>query len=163
MGIQERWHNTFSKLVSKDEPNGRSCPQRKADESETDYLRRLSRIGKRYIPKSEEIYSVTFRRDTADPLPDAVVEKYSELVRQAIERNLYRTDNMQPNELREIMIVDENGLKWRHFVGPDCFVKGMGSPCRLVIDGLGRKHSWFTTMPPQGADAATRRAASGGW
>jgi hypothetical protein len=175
MGIQQRWNDTFSKLVSADEPNGRSCPPRRADESETDHLRRLSIIGKRYVPKSEQITAVKFSKNLPDKerLPDAVVEQYSEQVRAAVERNLMRTDNMRPHEMREMVIADQDGLKWHHFVGPDSFVKNPvdyntgypigGRPCRLVVDGLGRKHSYTTSMPPQGADAATRRAASGGW
>ena len=70
----------------------RSCPAQRADEAQVDYLRRLSRIGRRYIPAGEEIARVKFD----DTLPDEVVPKFSELMRAAVERNLYRTDNMQP-------------------------------------------------------------------
>jgi hypothetical protein len=99
-GAQASWDGTFAKL-------DRSCPVRRADESGTDYLRRLAIIGKRYIPKSEDIHGVTFRKDTADPLLDNAVPKYAEMVREAVERNLYRTDNMEPGELRAVMRVDE--------------------------------------------------------
>jgi hypothetical protein len=100
-------------------------------------LRRLAIIGKRYIPKSEQIHSVTFRRDTADPLPDAVVPKFAEQVRQCVEKNLFRTDNMRPGEMRAVMITDENtGMKQRWFVGKDSFVKAMSQPCRRVVGGL---------------------------
>jgi hypothetical protein len=133
VGAQARWDETFSKL-------DRSCPPRRGDESGTDYLRRLAIIGKRYIPKSEQIYSVTFRRDTADPLPDKAVPKFAEQVRQCVERNIMRTDNMAPGEMRAVMITDAStGAKHRCWVGPDSFVKAMAQPCRLVIGGLFQK------------------------
>jgi hypothetical protein len=125
MTIQERWDGTFAKL-------DRSCPARRADEAEVDYLRRLSRIGKKYIPRGEQMASVKFSE-----LPDEVVPKFSELMRAAVERNLYRTDNMAPGEMRAVMRIDENtGQKIREFYGPDSFVKAMGQPCRRVIGGL---------------------------
>jgi hypothetical protein len=108
--ITERWDATFAKIE-------RSCPARRADEASVDYLRRLSIIGKKYLPKSEQITNFTFR-----DLPDDVVPKFSELVREAVERNLYRTDNMRAGEYRAVMKVDENtGQKIREFYGPRPF------------------------------------------
>ena len=122
MTIQERWDGTFAKL-------DRSCPAQRADEAPVDYLRRLSRIGRRYIPKGEQMASVNFAE-----LNDDVVPKFSELMRAAVERNLYRTDNMEPGTMRAVVRVDENtGQKIREWIGP---VKSMGLPCRRVIGGL---------------------------
>jgi hypothetical protein len=150
MTIQERWDRTFSML-------DRSCPARRADEDSTDYLRRLSRIGRKYIPRSEQMASINFAE-----LPDEVVPKFSELMRSAVERNLYRVDNMMPGELRSVMVVDPNtGAQQRHFVGPQSFVKDSAyghQPCRKVtrISAPAGSTLW--------QDAAqTRRAASGGW
>jgi hypothetical protein len=110
MSIQERWDSTFAKM-------DRSCPARRADEAAVDYLRRLSIIGKRYLPRDEKITSVTFKT-----LPDNVVPRFSEMVREAVERNLYRTDNMAPGTYRAVMRVDEQtGLKIREFYGPRPF------------------------------------------
>jgi hypothetical protein len=124
-GIQGRWDATFSKL-------DRSCPARRADEAEMDYLRRLSRVGRKYIPKGEDIAQVSFAQ-----LPDAVVPQYSELMRQAVERNAVRTDNMRPGDMRAVMITDENtGMKQRHWYGPTSFVKNPlygHRDCRQVI------------------------------
>ena len=129
-GAQAQWDATFSKL-------DRSCPARRADESRPDYLRRLAIIGKRYIPKSEPIHWVKFGRDAADRLPDRVVPEFAEEVRQCVERNIRRTDNMQPGEMRAVMITDENtGMKQRHWIGPRSFVCDMGQPCRRVVGGL---------------------------
>ena len=96
MSIQERWDATFQKL-------DRSCPAQRADEAQVDYLRRLSRIGRKYIPRGEQMASINFAE-----LPDKSVPKFSELMRNAVERNLYRTDNMAPGEMRAVMRTDEN-------------------------------------------------------
>jgi hypothetical protein len=73
-------------------------------------------------------------RTRADERPDDVVPKFSELMRQCVEKNLMRTDNMAPGEMRAVMITDENtGAKHRCWIGPDSFVKAMSQPCRRVI------------------------------
>jgi hypothetical protein len=95
----------------------RSAPARRSDESAVNYLRRLSVIGKKYLPRSEQLTNITFR-----DLPDDVVPKFSEMVREAVERNLYRTDNMEPGTFRAVMKVDEQtGMKIREFYGPRTF------------------------------------------
>ena len=149
--IQERWDGTFAML-------DRSAPAQRADEDLTDYLRRLSRIGRKYIPAHEEIARVKFD----DSLPDAVVPKFSELMRQCVEKNLRRTDNMAPGEMRAVMQVDENtGQKIREWVGPDSFVRNPlygHLACRKVtrIAAPAGTTLWVDA-------AQTRRAASGGW
>ena len=72
-GAQARWDATFSKL-------DRTCPARRADESEMNYLRRLSRVGRKYIPLGENIARVRFD----DTLPDDVVPRYAELMRESV-------------------------------------------------------------------------------
>jgi hypothetical protein len=147
---QERWDVTFAKL-------DRICPVRRADESETNYLRRLSRIGRKYIPTGEDIAQVRFDHT----LPDAVVPKFSELMRAAVERNVYRTDNMEPGTVRPVMKVDEQtGLKIREWVGPESFVRNPlygHRDCRRVVR---------ITRPAAVSmyeSAAMKRAASGSW
>jgi hypothetical protein len=131
MSIQERWDSTFAKL-------DRSCPPQRADEASVDYLRRLSRIGRRYIPKGEQMASVNFAE-----LPDSVVPKFSELMRQRVEANIHRIDNMKPGELKSYIQTDENtGSKIRCWVGPESFVKSMGRPCRLVASFLTDRGPW---------------------
>ncbi|HZZ25518.1 MAG TPA: hypothetical protein VFE60_24515 [Roseiarcus sp.] len=150
MTIQERWDGTFAKL-------DRSCPAQRADEASVDYLRRLSRIGRKYIPKGEQMASINFAE-----LPDETVPKFSELMRAAVERNLYRTDNMVPGELRSVMVVDPNtGAQQRHWVGPTSFVRDPAvghRDCRRVtrISAPSGTTLWADS-------SATRRAASGGW
>jgi hypothetical protein len=110
-------------------PSTVRAPARRADESTTSYLRRLSRVGRKYIPAGEQIARVDFSE-----LPDATVYKFSEVMRQAVARNVTRTDNMPPGTMRAVMVTDENtGMKIREWVGPDSFVKSMGRPCRRVV------------------------------
>jgi hypothetical protein len=68
-------------------------------------------------------------------LPDEVVPKFSEMMRQAVARNITRTDNnMAPGTMRAVMVTDENtGMTFREWHGPDSFVKSMGRPCRRVV------------------------------
>ena len=65
-GPQALWEETFQKL-------GRSAPMQRADESDMDYLRRVSRVGRRYIPRGEEIAQVRLRLTR---MPDAVVPRF---------------------------------------------------------------------------------------
>jgi hypothetical protein len=125
MSVQERWDGTFAKL-------DRSCPVQRADESGTDYLRRLSRIGRRYIPAGEPIAKVRFDQT----LPDEVVPKFSEQMRQCVEKNLYRVDNMKPGDVRAVMRIDENtGQKIREYYGPRvAFIDDMGQIRRARLN-----------------------------
>jgi hypothetical protein len=121
-GIQARWDATFQRL-------DRTCPQRRADEDSTDYLKRLSRIGRKYIPKGEPLASVAFDRT----MPDEVVHKFSEMMRQCVEKNILRTDNMADGELRSYIETDPNtGAKIRCWVGPRTFVDGFTSAKRVT-------------------------------
>lgn len=115
LGIQTASDDTFAKL-------DRAAPVRRADEAPMDYLRRLAIVGKKYIPKSEEVHAGRRRR------PDFLGEG-----REAVERSLYRTDNMQPG-LRAVMRVDGNmGQKIREFYGPTSFVRDFSLPARRVV------------------------------
>ena len=119
--IQENWDTTFAKL-------GRAAPAQRADESTTDYQRRLGRVGRKYLPKHEELANLNFRE-----LPDTVVPKFSELMREAVERNIFRTDNMQPGEMRPVQRVDAGGSRSTEWIGPTSFVRELGTPCRRVV------------------------------
>jgi hypothetical protein len=107
VGPQALWEETFQKL-------GRSALAPRADESDLQYLRRVSRVGRKYVPIGEEICSVAFDHT----LPDAVAPKYSEMMRQRVEANLRRTDNLDPNDTnyRVVHVTDQNtGMKIREF------------------------------------------------
>ena len=84
-------------------------------------------------------------------------------MRAAVERNLFRTDNMQRGEMRSVMVVDpQTGAKQRHWIGPDSFVRDPlygHRDCRRVVRICAAGRDDFVGS----AQAATRRAACGGW
>ena len=146
-GPQARWDETFQKL-------GRTAPEPRADEGSMDYLRRMARIGRKYVPSGEEICSVAFDRS----LPDAVVPEFSERMRAAVERNMRRVDNMDPNDsnYRVVHVTDENtGMKIREFFRPRPFTDDFGTPCRRVT-----RINAPASMPLYSAD---RAAGAGFW
>ena len=57
------------------------------------YQRRLAELGSRYVPRGEQIAGVDFSQ-----LPNEVVPKFSEMMRDRVEANLRRTDNLDPND-----------------------------------------------------------------
>ncbi len=85
-GTHALWDETFQKL-------GRSAPPQRADESMPNYQRRLAELGSRYIPRGEQIAGVDFNK-----LPNEVVPKFTEMMRERVEANLRRTDNLDPND-----------------------------------------------------------------
>jgi hypothetical protein len=124
-GPQALWEETFQKL-------GRSAPMQRADEGDMAYLRRVSRVGRKYIPRSEEICSVAFDYT----MPDAVVPRFSEMMRSLVEANLRRTDNLDPRDpsYRVVHVTDENtGMKIREFYRARPFTDDFGLPARRVV------------------------------
>ncbi len=55
------------------------------------YQRRLAELGSRYVPRGEQIAGVDFAQ-----LPNEVVPKFSEMMRERVEANIRRTDNLDP-------------------------------------------------------------------
>ena len=97
-GTHALWDETFQKL-------GRSAPPQRADESLPNYQRRLAELGSRYVPRGEQIAGVDFAQ-----LPNEVVPKFSEMMRERVEANLRGTDNLDPNDLsyRTVLVTDAN-------------------------------------------------------
>ena len=123
-GPQALWEETFQKL-------GRSAPAPRADERDMDYLRRVSRIGRKYIPSGEEIAKIPFDYT----MPDSVVPRFSEMMRERVEANLRRTDNLDPRDpnYRVVHITDENtGMKIKEFYRARPFTDDFSTPCRRV-------------------------------
>jgi hypothetical protein len=123
-GPQALWEETFSKL-------GRSAPAQRADEGDMAYLRRVSRVGRRYIPAGEEIAQVPFDYT----MPDAVVPRFSEMMRARVEANLRRVDNLDPRDpnYRQVLVTDPNtGMKIKEFYRARPFTDDFSTPCRRV-------------------------------
>jgi hypothetical protein len=124
IGPVAQWDETFQKL-------GRSAPPPHADESDLQYLRRVSRIGRRYIPAGEEIAKVAF--DSS--MPDSAVRTFSEQMRKRVEANLRRTDNLDPNDptYRTVLVTDPHtNMKIREFFRARPFTDDFGTRCRRV-------------------------------
>jgi hypothetical protein len=124
-GPQALWDETWAKL-------GRSAPAPRADEGNADYLRRMARIGRKYIPSGEEIAGVAFDHT----MPDAVVPRFSEMMRERVEANLRRTDNLDPNDTnyRVVHVTDENtGMRIREFFRARPFTDDFLLPPRRVV------------------------------
>jgi hypothetical protein len=140
-GPQAEWEETFQKL-------GRSAPAQRADEGDLQYLRRVSRVGRRYIPAGEEIAQVAFDHT----MPDSAVRTFSEQMRQRVEANLRRTDNLDPNDptYRVVHVTDENtGMKIREFYRARPFTDDFSTPCRKVT-----RINAPSSMPLYAADRA---------
>lgn len=120
-GPQALWDETWAKL-------GRTAPEPRADEREADYLRRMARLGRKYIPSGEEIAAVRFDESI-------MVPRFSEMMRQRVEANLRRTDNLDPNDpnYRVVHISDGNtGVRTREFYRARPFTDDFGTACRRV-------------------------------
>jgi hypothetical protein len=123
-GPQAQWDETWAKL-------GRTAPQPRAGEGDADYLRRMARLGREYIPSGEEIARVKF--DSS--MPDAVVPKFSEMMRSRVEANLRRVDNLDKNDpnYKVIHVADGNtGMRIREFYRARPFTDDFGVRCRRV-------------------------------
>jgi hypothetical protein len=124
-GPQARWDDSWARL-------GRAAPAPRAGEGDADYLRRMARLGRKYIPSGEEIAGVAFDQS----MPDAVVPRFAEMMRERVEANLRRTDNLDPNDpnYRVVHVTDGNtGMRIREFYRARPFTDDFGTPCRRVV------------------------------
>ena len=96
-----------------------------------DYQRRLAALGSKYIPRGEQIAGVAF-----DQLPNEVVPKFTEMMRERVEANMRRTDNLDPNDTsyRTVLVqdADTNG-KIREFYRARPFTDDFKLPGRRVV------------------------------
>ena len=99
--------------------------------SSYDYQRRLADLGRKYIPRGEQIAGVNFVQ-----LPDEVVPRFSEMMRERVEANLRRTDNLDPNDTnyRTVLVTDANtNGKIREFYRARPFTDDFKLPGRRVV------------------------------
>jgi hypothetical protein len=123
-GTHALWDETFQKL-------GRSAPPQRADESMPNYQRRLAEIGSKYVPRGEQIAGVDFAQ-----LPNEVVPKFSEMMRERVEANMRRTDNLDPNDTnyRTVLVTDANtNGKIKEFYRARPFTDDFKLPGRRVV------------------------------
>ena len=123
-GPQALWDETWAML-------GRTAPAPRAGEGDADYLRRMARLGREYIPSGEEIARVKF--DSS--MPDNMVPRFAEMMRSRVEANLRRTDNLDPNDsnYRVVHVSDGNtGMRIKEFYRRRPFTDDFGVRCRRV-------------------------------
>jgi hypothetical protein len=123
-GVHAQWDETFQKL-------GRTAPAQGAGESVYDYQRRLAGLGSKYIPRGEQIAGVDFSR-----LPNETVGQFSEMMRERVEANLRRTNNLDPDDktYRTVLVTDANtNGKVREFYRARPFTDDFKLPGRRVV------------------------------
>ena len=120
-----RWQEFYQKEV---EDIGLNIPSPTLGQSTNDYRRELMRLLKKtFLPPSHDLYRVNMRG-----LPDAALPGFEELLLPACKVEAFNPATVPRGEIREVVKTDANGLKVRHFIGQDCFVKQMGRPGRRV-------------------------------
>ena len=66
-------------------------------------------------------------------LPADVLSGFEEMLLPACKTEAFNPLTVPKGEIREVVKTDANGLKVRHFIGQDSFVKFMGRPGRRVV------------------------------
>ena len=85
-------------------------------------------LKKTFIPPTHDLYKVNMRG-----LPADVLSGFEEMLLPACKTEAFDPMTVPKGEIREVVKTDPNGLKVRHFIGQDSFVKFMGRPGRRVI------------------------------
>jgi len=97
---------------------GQTCP---------DYQRETMRLLKKTYLQHHQLYSVNMRG-----LPNDALQPMWNTVIPAVKTEAVNPLTVPKGEMREIVKTDANGLKVRHFIGQDSFVRFMGRPGRRV-------------------------------
>ena len=121
-----KWQEHYQKEV---EDIGLRIPSPVLGQSTNDYRRELMRLLKKtFIPTTHDLYRVQMRQ-----LPDDVLSGFEDMLLPACKTEAFNPLTVPKGEIREVVKTDVNGLKVRHFIGQDSFVKFMGRPGRRVV------------------------------
>jgi len=121
-----KWQEHYQKEV---EDIGLNIPPPSLGQKTNDYRREMMRLLKKtFIPASHKLSKVQMRQ-----LPDDVLSGFEQMLLPACRTEAFNPLTVPKGEIREVVRVDQNGLKVRHFIGQESFVKGMGRPGRRVI------------------------------
>jgi hypothetical protein len=121
-----RWQEHYQKEV---EDIGRNIPPPTLGQTTNDYRREMMRLLKKtFIPTTHDLYQVQMRQ-----LPDDVLAGFEQMLLPACRTEAFNPLTVPKGEIREVVKTDVNGLKVRHFIGQDSFVKFMGRPGRRVV------------------------------
>jgi hypothetical protein len=121
-----RWQEHYQKEV---EEIGLNIPSPTLGQSTNDYRRETMRLLKKtFIPPTHDLYKVNMRG-----LPADVLSEFEEMLLPACRTEAFNPLTVPRGEIREVVKTDANGLKVRHFIGQESFVKQMMRPGRRVI------------------------------
>ena len=121
-----RWQEHYQKEV---EDIGLNIPSPVLGQKTNDYRREMMRLLKKtFIPTTHNLYKVQMRQ-----LPDDVLAGFEQMLLPACRTEAFSPLTVPRGEIREVVKTDVNGLKVRHFIGQDSFVKFMGRPGRRVV------------------------------
>src|SRR5215813_4969607 len=121
-----RWQEHYQKEL---EDLGLNVPSPTLGQSTNDYRREMMRLLKQtFIPTTHDLYKVQMRQ-----LPDDVLAGFEQMLLPACRVEAFNPATVPKGEIRKVVKTDANGLKVRHFIGRDSFVKFMGRPGRRVV------------------------------
>ena len=121
-----RWQEHYQKEV---EDIGLRVPSPVLGQTTNNYRREMMRLLKQtFIPQTHDLYKVQMRQ-----LPDDVLAGFEQMLLPAVKVEAFNPLTVPKGEIREVVRTDANGLKVRHFIGQDSFVKFMGRPGRRVV------------------------------
>src|SRR5262245_40369752 len=120
-----RWQEHYQKEV---EDIGQNIPPPTVGQTTNDYRREMMRLLKRtIIPTTHDLYKVQMRQ-----LPDDVLAGFEQMLLPACRTEAFNPLTVPKGEIREVVKTDANGLKVRHFIGQESFVRQMMRPGRRV-------------------------------
>ena len=121
-----RWQEHYQKEV---EDIGLRVPSPVLGQTTNNYRREMMRLLKQtFIPQTHDLYKVQMRS-----LPDDVLQGFEQMLLPACRTEAFNPLTVPKGEIREVVRTDANGLKVRHFIGQESFVRQMGRPGRRVI------------------------------
>src|SRR5262245_24707011 len=121
-----KWQEHYQKEV---EDIGLNIPPPTLGQSTNDYRREMMRLLKKtFIPRAHDLSRVNMRG-----LPDDVLQGFEQMLLPACRTEAFNPATVPRGEIREVVKIDANGQRVRHFIGQDHFTKFMMRPGRRVV------------------------------
>ena len=121
-----RWQEHYQAAV---EDIGLNIPPPTLGQTTNDYRREMMRLLKKtFLTPSHDLYKVQMR-----DLPSEVLPQFENMLLPACRTEAFNPLTVPKGEIRTVVKTDANGLKVRHFIGQESFVKAMGRPGRRVV------------------------------
>jgi hypothetical protein len=129
-GIRREEQKTADRILCDDalEPWSRTAPAPRTGESRGDYRRRLCALAAGFLPVDHRLKNVGIER-----CDDDVVDIFFPEILAETKAAVRCIDTVPLGQLREVTRYDSAGRKFTDFVGPESFVRTMGSENRRVV------------------------------